>query len=131
MVVKFKSSITREFIQRYMSELTFPKFWFSDESDISDVDAIFINGTLVGFIEFHIENYKNGRRYVNIAMFEILNKYRGRGFGRLIVSELFKQFRLVTLYGESANIAIQFWYKLGADFEMSDEKLCKYPNQGY
>ena len=130
-IVKFKNNITREFIQTCISELTFPKFWLSDESDISDTYAILINDTLVGFIEFQIENYKNGRRYANIAMFEILNKYRGRGFGRLIVSELFKQFRLVTLYGESANIAIQFWYRLGANFDMSDEKLCKYLNQGY
>lgn len=131
MIVKFKNNITREFIQTYISELTFPKFWLSDECSISDVNAIFIDNTLIGFIEFQIENYKNGRRYANIAMFEILGKFRGRGFGKLIVSELFKQFRLVTLYGESANIAIQFWYRLGANFDMSDEKLCRYLNQGY
>lgn len=131
MTVKFKNKTTVDFIKNYIDDLEYKEYWLGSESNSEYVYTILINKTVVGFIEFDVNIHRNGRRFANLSMIEILKTFRRKHLSQVILLQLFNQFKLSTIYGESFSKTIEFWKDSGADFEMSESKLQEYIKNGY
>lgn len=120
-MLKLKSCTKRSIQQIGVSS----KYW-SQEASIEDCKELILNDVAIGIIDYDLND-----GYLDIQMIELFDTYRNRGIGSIVISELFNLFNLKAIRGESANSAIPFWYSLGADFEMSYNKLVWYYNMGY
>lgn len=106
-------------------------YWRGNEYDIYrcyyiyDIDTSFF----LGVVQLTLNNYSNNKRYAYVDMIEVCSNIRYNGYGKAIIEAIFRQFNLVTIYGEAIPNAIEFWYKIGADFEMSKAELNRYYNE--
>lgn len=122
-----------------MAHLFSKPWWSSKEVAYSVEDggcyAIHYHGNFVGLIVTNMDVHRNGRAYLKIDFIEFTNEYKGRGLFRPLLRYLFEGTtfgkRIYTIYGESTCESIPAWYRVGADFEMSDSKLGKYIEEGY
>jgi predicted acetyltransferase len=105
-------------------------FWGS-ECTFTSTYYIYYGASLLGFVDITINTYKNGRKYANINMIELFDIAKHKGYGKIIISEVFRKFNLSSMFGEALPSAIPFWKGLGADFEMSDNKLMEYMYGGW
>lgn len=123
MGIKF-SSVTKEYIlDLYNNSLISNSFWISNELYIENTYLIICDNMQVGLVQLHFGVFKNHRKYANVDMIELFSSCKYRGLGKITVAEIFKAFKLSTLFGEALASAIPFWYNIGANFEMNENKL--------
>lgn len=89
-------------------------YWSSlEENDYKDIYNCYKNNNLIGTIHYTIVD-----KCLTINMIEVIDK--NKGYGKLIISQLFNNFSIDIIDGQAISEAIPFWESVGADFDWKD-----------
>lgn len=129
------SGCTYSDLQEYLN-----KYCFTLGMDVWDINTLWgiydSSGKIMGLLSFNIDKAKNNTYYLYINGIEIASLYTKLGVATSVLNYLFTQsvdgkHKITNIYGESRPDAIDFWQRVGANFDMSDKKINMYKDEGY
>lgn len=118
------------YVHSVSADLRHVDWWLNEKVLDNNLYYIMSDKKVVGLIKVNFGKNSNNRKFAYVDYIEIFKSLKGYHFGIATVSKLFDS--VSEIYGESYPDAITFWYKLGANFEMSKRKLMdEYLRCGY